>query len=327
MRAMKEAIKVVGVTKKYGDVLAVQDVNLEVDQGEIFGLLGPNGAGKTTLIRILTGLTAPTSGKMLVSGYDVLGEPVKAKREFGLVPEISNVYVDLTAWENLIFTAKLYSVSKSEREERAARLLKLFGLSERLRSPAKQFSRGMRKKLAIAMALIHKPRILFLDEPTSGLDVQSSRVIRETLRELNKEGVTIFLTTHYIEEADRLCDRVAILDRGKIVALDTPESLKVSIQTSEVLEVSFSEPTELGRELESHCDKIVPVQDGKFRLYTSNTSEIMSLVTEFAKTRGLSILSINTLKPTLEDVFIKYTGIDMLTAERMEQIRPKERKR
>lgn len=319
-----DAVQVVDVVKYYGDVLALDHVNLRVKEGEFFGLLGPNGAGKTTLIRILTGLTVPTSGRALILGYDILGEPVKAKKQFGLVPELSNVYDDLTAWDNLMFTAKLYGIPKSEREKRAMELLETLGLKEKINNPVKQFSKGMKRRLVIAAALIHRPRILFLDEPTSGLDTQSSRFIREVLRVLNKEGVTIFLTTHFIEEADQLCRKIAILSRGKICVVDRPENLKTSIREKEALEVVFDSPTDIHEEeFTEHCSEIVKLGENKFRFYTPDPSSTLSFLTDLAKNRNLKILSVNTLKPTLEDVFIKYTGMDPLMAERMEQLRYK----
>lgn len=321
---MADAIQVIDVSKYYGAILALDHVNLSVKEGEFFGLLGPNGAGKTTLIRILTGLAAPTSGKALISGYDVIREPVKAKKEFGIVPETSNLYGDLTAWENLMLTAKLYGVPRKERSEEAVKLLEFFGLKERINDPVKQFSKGMKRRLAIAAALIHRPRILFLDEPTSGLDVQSSGLIREVLRKLNREeGVTVFLATHFIEEADQLCDRVAILNRGKVSVIDTPENLKASVQVSEVLEVTFNSPTNIDGELERHCSKIVKLEGNRFQLHTRDSFSILPLIIDFAKNNGLKILSINTLKPTLEEAFVNYTGIDPLMAERMEQLRLK----
>ena len=320
---MTSAIKVSNLAKRYGRITALQNVSLEVNEGEFFGLLGPNGAGKTTLIRIMTGLSTPSSGEVLVAGHNPFDEPVKVKKRFGLVPEISNIYVDLTAWENLIFTGKLYSVPKKEREERALKLLEIFGLKNRRDSPVRQFSKGMRRKLAIAMALIHNPQIIFLDEPTSGLDVQSANAIREILKKLNEEGTTIFLTTHYIEEAEKLCHRVAILNRGKIVVQGTVEDLKNSIKMSEIIEVTFNTPISFPSELEDYCDKIVQLKENEIRLYSSSVAQSMSAVMDFARRNALEIVSINTVKPTLEDVFIKYTGLDIVTVERMEQIRPK----
>jgi len=244
---MNTIVKTKGLTKQYGNVLAVDHVDLEVFEGEIFGLLGPNGAGKTTTIRMLTGQTKPTSGTATVANHDIIHEPIKAKRQIGVVPDVSNIYDEMSAWDNLIFAAQLYSVPKTEREKRAKDLLELFELYERRKDRVAGFSRGMKRRVTIAAALIHKPKLLFLDEPTSGLDVQSSRTIRSLTKELNDDGVTIFLTTHYIEEADQLCQRVAIINKGRIVTVDSPEKLKASMEERQVIEVSFSPSTNLDK--------------------------------------------------------------------------------
>jgi ABC-2 type transport system ATP-binding protein len=199
---MNIIIKTKNLTKQYGHILAVDHIDLEVFEGEIFGLLDPNGAGKTTTISMLTGQTKPTFGEAWIAGYDIIHESIKAKESIGVVPEVSNVYDEMSAWENLIFSAELYDVPRSERSKRAIELLKFFGLYERKEDKVANFSKGMKRRLTIATALIHKPKVIFLDEPTTGLDVQSSRMIRNLLKQLNKTGVTIFLTTHYIEEAD-----------------------------------------------------------------------------------------------------------------------------
>ncbi|MBS7609966.1 ABC transporter ATP-binding protein [Candidatus Bathyarchaeota archaeon] len=324
--ALKVAIEASDVTKYYGTIPAVEKVSFKVEETEFFGLLGPNGAGKTTLIRILTGLTAPSFGQALIFGHNPLKEPVKAKEKFGLVPEVSNLYSEMTAWENLIFTAKLYGIPKEKRERRAIELLELFGLKERQKSPVKELSKGMRRRLTIAAALIHNPSILFLDEPTSGLDVQSSKLIRDTLRRLNKEGgVTVFLTTHYIEEADELCHRLAILNHGRVVSIDTPENLKASIQGDGIIEVSFNASAQIHGDLKNLCSKIIKLEENKFQLYVrpEDIPSIFPLITRFAESRGLKVLGVNFIKPSLEEVFIKYTGVDSLMAERLEQIRPK----
>ena len=204
---MVNSIEVSGLTKRYGNFLAVDHINFEVKQNEIFGFLGPNGAGKTTTMKMLTGLTRPTSGTLIVSGKDMVRESVEAKKTIGVVSENSNVYDEMSAWDNLIFAAQLYRVPKVEREKKAKELLELFGLYERRKDRTGVFSKGMKRRLTIAAALVQTPSLLFLDEPTSGLDVQSSRMIRKLIKDLNKTGVTIFLTTHYIEEADQLCQR------------------------------------------------------------------------------------------------------------------------
>jgi ABC-2 type transport system ATP-binding protein len=307
---VKAIVKAQGLTKNYGQLLAVDHVDLEVFEGEIFGLLGPNGAGKTTTIRMLTGQTKPTCGAALIAGYDIIHEPIKAKESMGVVPEVSNVYDEMSAWDNLIFAAELYGVPKSERGERAAELLRLFGLYERRGDKVGNFSKGMKRRLTIAAALIHKPRVVFLDEPTTGLDVQSSRMIRDLLKQLNESGVTIFLTTHYIEEADQLCQRIAIINQGKIVALDSPEKLKAKAEEQHVVEVSFSSAKDLEDQLKDlkYVSGVSRVGD-KFRLYVKDASEAIPMLTDFCRENNLKIVSINTLKPSLEDAFVKITGI------------------
>jgi ABC-2 type transport system ATP-binding protein len=316
---MGSAIKALNLTKYYGNLLAVDHVNFEVEQGEIFGFLGPNGAGKTTTIRMLTGQTRPTTGTVAVAEYDVVRESIKAKERVGVVPEVSNVYDEMSAWDNLFFAAQLYGVAKNEREKRAKELLELFGLYERRADRAGNFSKGMKRRLTIAAALIHKPSILFLDEPTSGLDVQSSRMIRSLTKDLNKDGVTVFLTTHYIEEADQLCQRVAMINQGKIVAVDNPEKLKAAVEKHQIIEVSFDQAQNLEHKLASlkHVSKAVQAGD-KFRLHVGNTSEAVSLLVDFARENGLKIVSINTLNPSLEDAFVKLTGLssEVMKAEK-----------
>jgi ABC-2 type transport system ATP-binding protein len=307
---MNAIVKAKGLTKQYGHILAVDHVDLEVFEGEIFGLLGPNGAGKTTTIRMLTGQTKPTSGEALIAGHDIIYEPINAKESVGVVPEVSNVYDEMSAWDNLVFAAELYGVPRSERGKRAAELLKLFGLYERREDKVGNFSKGMKRRLTIAAALIHKPRIVFLDEPTTGLDVQSSRAIRALLKQLNESGVTIFLTTHYIEEADQLCQRIAIINQGKIVALDSPEKLKAKAEEQHVVEVSFSPSKDMEHQLKDlkYVSGVSRVGD-KFRLYVEDASEAILMLIDFCRRNNLKIVSINTLKPSLEDAFVKITGL------------------
>jgi ABC-2 type transport system ATP-binding protein len=313
---MNIIIKTKNLTKHYGHILAVDHIDLEVFEGEIFGLLGPNGAGKTTTIRMLTGQTKPTFGEAWIAGYDVIHESIKAKESIGVVPEVSNVYDEMSAWENLIFSAELYDVPRSERSKRAIELLKFFGLYERKEDKVANFSKGMKRRLTIATALIHKPKVIFLDEPTTGLDVQSSRMIRILLKQLNKTGVTIFLTTHYIEEADQLCHRIAIINKGKIIALGSPEELKTKAEEEHIIEISFSiskdieEYEDIENQLKNlnYVNSISRIGD-KFRLYVENTSEVIPIIIDFCRKNNLKIISINTLKPSLEDAFVKITGL------------------
>ncbi|MBS7620186.1 ATP-binding cassette domain-containing protein [Candidatus Bathyarchaeota archaeon] len=298
------------LTKRYHGVLAVDRIDLEVYRSEFFGLLGPNSAGKTTTIRMLTGQTKPTSGVAIVADYDIIHQPIKAKEHVGVVPEASNVYDEMSAWDNLIFAAELYGVPRKERNKRAKDLLERFGLYERRGDRVGNFSKGMKRRLTIAAALIHRPCIVFLDEPTTGLDVQSARIIRNLLKELNRSGVTIFLTTHYIEEADQLCQRIAIINQGRIVALDSPEKLKALVEERHVVEVSFSPAKDLDGQLKGlkHVSDVSWVGD-RFRLYVEDASEVIPLLIDFGRENKLRIVSINTMKPSLEDAFVKITGL------------------
>lgn len=308
---MDLVIKAVNLTKYYGKLLAVDHINFEVKRGEIFGFLGPNGAGKTTTVRMLTGISKPTEGTAEVMGYDIQRQSVEAKELMGIVPDISNVYTDLSAWGNLIFTGRLYDIPRVEREKRAKELLELFGLYNRRHEMVQVFSRGMKRRVCIAMALMNKSSILFLDEPTSGLDVQSVLTIRNLVRKLNHEGLTIFLTTHNMDEANQMCDRVAIINRGKMAAIDTPERLKRTIKKLQSLEVSFAGAT---KDLTTNLKTIQGVTEAakhgdKYRLYTEDPPTVLSAIWEYVSANDLKILSVNTLGPSLEDVFVKLTGI------------------
>lgn len=307
---MELVIEVEELTKYYGSILAVDSISFSVLRGEIFGLLGPNGAGKTTTVRMLTGLTRPTKGTAKVMGFDIVRDPKKAKRRMNLVPEVSNVYAELSVWDNLMFAGEIYGVPSAERRRRGKELLEIFGLYDRRGDKAGKLSKGLKRRVVIAMALMNEPELLFLDEPTSGLDVPSARLIRNLIRNLSKEGVTIFLTTHNMEEANYLCERIAIMSHGKIAAIDSPENLKNSIESSKSVVISFSE---LRRELREKLSKLqgverVIVEGDKFKLYTADPSIVLEEVFRLAQGEGLRIVSINTMGPSLEDVFMILTG-------------------
>ncbi len=303
-------IQVTDLTKYYGSLLAVDKINFEVKKGELFGFLGPNGAGKTTTINMLTGISKPTSGKATIAGHDITKEPIKAKEHIGVVPDTSGVYDELTAWGNINFSAKLHDVPTEQRKTRARELLELFDLYDRRNDKASTFSRGMKKRLMIACTLIFEPKIIFLDEPTTGLDVQSSRQIRNLIKEMNKNGTTFFLTTHYIEEADQLCQCIAIINKGKIITVDTPEKLKKMTQTENIIEISFNKPEDFSEKLKklSQVTNVVRVAD-KFRLYVKEPQEMLPLIVDFANQNRLKVTSITTLKPTLEDAFVSLTSL------------------
>jgi len=231
------AIEVKGLTKRYGQILAVDHISFEVKKGELFGFLGPNGAGKTTTIRMLIGVIKKDEGIASVMGHTAGSLP--AKQLSGVVPEMVNAYMDLSGWGNLMLMAELYRTPASEAKKRAEALLQELGLYERKDSKTVTYSMGMRKRLILAMALLSDPQILFLDEPTSGLDVQSARSIRAMLRNLRKEGKTIMLTTHNMDEAAELCDRVAIINRGKLAAVDTPDNLSITGGRVYLIDISF----------------------------------------------------------------------------------------
>ncbi|MEX2707519.1 MAG: ABC transporter ATP-binding protein [Candidatus Freyrarchaeum guaymaensis] len=305
-------IQVSDLTKFYGKILAVDHIKFEVKKGEIFGLLGPNGAGKTTTIRMLTGLSEPTEGKASILGFDINSEIVEAKRHIGVVPETSNLYDELSSVDNLLFMAKLYGVPRAQRRKRAEELLKTFRLYERKDSQFHTLSRGMKRALTIAAALIHDPEILFLDEPTVGLDVVAARSLRNLIANLRQQGITILLTTHYLEEADLLCDRVAILVKGRIVKVDTPRVLKTTAEEESVIEISIDgDVSKLVEDLTDRLPrvKIVAVDRNKVRIYGGILNDVYDKVFRLARDKDIVIRSVNSIKPSLEDAFIKITGL------------------
>jgi len=276
-------IEVTGLTKKYKNFTAVNNISFTVDRGEIFGFLGPNGAGKTTTIKILTGLLSPTEGKALVCGQDVVKEKRDLKKNIGVVFEYQNLYTRLTGRYNLEVFRKLYKVPSRRVDE----LLKIVGLYERAGDPVKDYSRGMQQRLLIARSLLHHPRVLFLDEPTSGLDPHSAKEIRNLIKKLSSEGITVFLTTHYLEEAELLCNRVAIIDKGEIIALDKTRELKCRYSSGE-LRVRIKE--------NGLCEILT---------LSMESDETIKIVKELMEKR--KVLSIHSVEPTLEEVFLKIT--------------------
>ena len=305
-------IHVSHVTKFYGRILALDHIDFDVKEGEIFGFLGPNGAGKTTTIRLLTGLSRPTDGNASILGFDINTEITEVKKRVGVVPEFSNLYDELSALDNLLFMAQLYGVPRTGRRKKAEDLLKTFGLFERKDSPFRTFSHGMKRALTIAAALIHDPKIVFLDEPTVGLDVVAARSLRNLIGNLRQQGVTLFITTHYLEEADILCDRIAILVKGRIVKIDTPKALKAATEEESVIEFSFAElSSTLIHDISDKLPevKLVVMGHNKVRIHGGIPGKIYDSVCQLIREKGIEIQSVNSIRPTLEDAFIKITGL------------------
>ena len=304
---MTAVIHASNLTKVFGNSTAVDHISFDVRQGEIFGFLGPNGAGKTTTTRMLTGVIPLDAGTATILGHDIRSEPVLAKQGFGVVPETSNAYTDLTAWQNLMLMGELYGLERTRAEHRPSELLGMVGLLERKDQKVQEYSKGMKQRLILAMALIHEPELLFLDEPTSGLDVQSTQMILSLLRDLNRQGTTIFLTTHNMEEANRLCHRVGIIRGGKMVAIDAPEKLKTAIDRVHRIEVSFDREVS-GDALAGLAGVTGANRTGdKWQITTQNKDATIRFLVTFSQQNGATIVTLNTLAPSLDDAFLRLT--------------------
>ncbi|TRZ66813.1 MAG: ABC transporter ATP-binding protein [Rhodocyclaceae bacterium] len=304
-----QAIIAEGLTRRFGDRIAVDGVSFAVGRGEIFGFLGPNGAGKSTTARMLTGFMPPTAGRALIAGYDIAERPSTARRHIGVVPEEANVYADLTVWQNVMLMAELHGVANSIRDSRGKALLESFDLAARADQKGRQLSKGLRQRLMLCMALVSHPDVLFLDEPTSGLDVASARLIREVITKMNCErGMTVFITTHNMDEADQLCHRVAIIDKGKLVAIDSPAALRSRVESQRSVEVRFKESLVMPEDLLSEVGTRIVMLANGFRVFGPEPGHMAQEIAIRAKARCLHIESINTLAPTLEEVFVSITG-------------------
>ena len=304
-------IEVQEITKRFGDFTAVDHVSFNVEHGKIFGLLGPNGAGKSTLIRMLTTLIEPTEGTARINGFDVAQSPSEVRESMGVIPQAMTSDLDLSLEENMLIFAKLYGVPRERRKRMIKELLEAVELEQWADNPVKNLSGGMRRRLEIARGLVHEPKILFLDEPTTGLDPVSRVSVWEMLTKLKQSrDLTILLTTHYMDEADKLCDRVAIVDHGKLVALDSPLELKASIPGTNVLEASF-EPTPEGwiETLKGLPDvERVTRQEHVFRIASANGPNTTVELVEAARRANITIRSLSVQSTTLDDVFMHYTG-------------------
>jgi ABC-2 type transport system ATP-binding protein len=286
--------------------MAVDGVSLSVREGAIFGFLGPNGAGKTTTIRLLTGVLTPDAGNVLIDGIDIHRHPLEAKMRMGVLPENSTVYGDLTPSQNMQLTGKFYGLPREERERRAGEILDRLGLLDRRSDLVRTFSKGMKQRVSIACAIIHQPRVLFLDEPTTGLDVQSRRLVIDTIRHMNEQGSTVFLTTHYIEEANSLCETVSIIYKGKIVATDSPERLRKTFDTTRSVEVCFDRKVDPVIFSTGAISKAEEIGD-KWRLFTNNPDRVVKYIGMVAERERLTISSIATSGPSLEEAFVRLT--------------------
>jgi ABC-2 type transport system ATP-binding protein len=312
------AIEIDRLTKYYDDLLAVDDISFEVNKGEVFGFLGPNGAGKTSTIRMLVGLSTPSNGTATVAGYSINDNIVEVKRRVGLVPEVSNLYDELSVWDNLLFMSQLYHIPRRERPSRVSAVLQSFDLMQRKTTKFGKLSKGLKRRVVIAASLVHDPEILFLDEPTVGLDVVSAHSLREYIERLGTQGTTVFLTTHYIEEADRLCDRIAILVQGKIVVLDTPEKIKKRVRAQSIIRAELSQVPD-GSLLQGLSELGELEHEGRFiRLQVSDTRESLSALFNLASREGVAVESLETGRPTLEEAFVELTGMstDKIRAEK-----------
>jgi len=311
-KASGKLIEVAGLTKSFDNVEAVNGITFNVNQGELFGFLGPNGAGKTTTINMLTGLARPDSGSIRIAGLDCSANPKSAQHLIGVVPDESNLYPEMTGYDNLCFCASMYGIGKQERRKRAKILLEQFGLQEAANRKFSGYSKGMKRKLTIAAGIIHQPQILFLDEPTTGIDVASARQIRKLISDLSRSGTTIFLTTHYIEEAERLCQRIAFIVNGRIVRKDSVTNLLRPVQNRKVLLITVTrDNTELAEELEKRFPEygFRTLSNYQFRVESDETISIGPIV-RFIEEQGVGVTEARQIRASLEEVFVEITGIE-----------------
>ncbi|MBN1629405.1 MAG: ABC transporter ATP-binding protein [Thermoleophilia bacterium] len=308
----QNAIVVQGLVKRFGDVTAVESASFSVGRGELFGFLGPNGAGKTTTINMLTGLARPDAGTISIGGIDCTRDPKAAQHLTGVVIDESNLYAELTGFDNLCFCAALHGMRKAERKAEARRLLESFGLSEAAHRKFAGYSKGMKRKLTIAAGIIHRPKILFLDEPTTGIDVASARQIRQLIADLRRHGTTVFLTTHYIEEAERLCDRIAFIVAGRTVRIDTVENLVQPIKQKHVVQISYASAVD---DIQARLSEAFPelefrtVSEGSIQV-TARAGIPVGPLVRFLEEQGSEVAEARRMRPSLEDVFVEITGIE-----------------
>jgi ABC-2 type transport system ATP-binding protein len=303
-------VEVKDLVKTYDERVALDGISFSVRSGEVFGLLGPNGAGKTTILSILATLRVPDKGQVAIGGYDVVQETGRVKTLIGYVPQEMALFPTLSAWDNLAFFGRLYLLSEALLRQRISAVLELVGLTDRARDAVKTFSGGMKRRLNIAVGLIHQPRVLFLDEPTVGVDPQSRNFIFEHIEQLKGEGMTVLYTTHYMEEAERLCDRVAIMDEGRILALNTTQDL-IGLLGGGVIHVGL--PGDAMANMLPAIEALSHVQeasssDGDIRIQTTTANLALLELIELCNSYDVPILSLQVLEPNLESVFLHLTG-------------------
>ena len=306
-REMGPAIEMIDLCKAFGSFRAVDHLSLEVRRGEIFGLLGPNGSGKTTTINMLSGLSAPTSGEVRVMGYDVRRHGRSVRQILGAVPQETALYEELSAWANMDFHADLFGIPRKEKKERITTMLALVQLLDRKDSRVSTFSGGMKRRLALARALLHDPHLIYLDEPTLGVDIQARRAIWDYILSLRDQGKTVLITTNYLEEAQALCERLAIIDHGTLVALDTPEHLKQTYGGS-VVEIETARPSEAQEVLSGLAGVKEVKQEGTHLTITTEgvynvVPHIINLISQGNELRDLAVR-----EPTLDEIFLRLTG-------------------
>jgi len=309
---MSNILEVQNLVKQYGDFTAVKGISFDIKDGEIFSLLGPNGAGKTTTISMLSTLYAPTSGDATIAGHSVKQKPMAVRNAIGVVPQDLALYEDLTARENLIFWGQMYGLSGKSLAARVDEVLEQIGLTDKAKNRVKTYSRGMKRRVNIGVGLLHKPNLLFMDEPTVGIDPQSRRAILDTVKDLNQKGMTVLYTTHYMEEAQELSDRVGIIDHGELIALGTQKELTRQVGETETLILHLGEnddPEALVKSLEG-VKEIIKAQstDHEVSVIAREAEEALAPVVAKANERGVKIHSIDIREPNLEAVFLHLTG-------------------
>jgi linearmycin/streptolysin S transport system ATP-binding protein len=306
---MNNILEVSNVAKNYGSVQALKGISFAITENEFYGLLGPNGAGKTTTINIISTVLQPDNGTVTINGFDLQKDPLNCKKMIGVVPQEIALYNELSAYENLLFWGGLYKLPSDRLKSKIDETLKLMGLTDRKNDRIKTYSGGMKRRINIASALLHSPKILFMDEPTVGIDPQSRNLIFEVLEELHKNGMTIVYTTHYMEEAERLCDRIGIIDHGDIIAEGTMDELRETTNAEETIIVHFEEPIEdKGNELKGMLNNILNVSEKSITLTCKNSGKELPQILMQINRDGLEINQIEINKVNLETIFLNLTG-------------------